>query len=84
MGPVWLENVLAHQPQRWLPPGYSSYDELLTAAVEDAVNDASATSALALWKWGRVHRSGHHPSLLEPLPYAEKRRRPGKPAAVRR
>ncbi len=56
MSPVWLENVLTHQPPRWLPPGYFSYDELLTAAVEAAVNDASATRALAMWRWGRVHR----------------------------
>jgi penicillin amidase len=56
MSPVWLENVLTHQPARWLPPGYSSYDQLLTAAVEAAVNDASATRSLAMWRWGRVHR----------------------------
>ena len=56
MSPVWLENVLTHQPPRWLPANYSSYDELLTAAVEAAVNDASATRVLAMWKWGRVHR----------------------------
>ena len=56
MSSVWLENVLDHQPPRWLPPGYSGYDELLTRAVEEAVDDASATRALALWKWGRVHR----------------------------
>ncbi len=56
MGSVWLENVLTHQPPAWLPQGYSSYDELLAAAVDSAVNDASATGSLALWKWGRVHR----------------------------
>ncbi|MGA2904538.1 MAG: penicillin acylase family protein [Candidatus Korobacteraceae bacterium] len=56
MSSVWLENVLDHQPPRWLPPGYSGYDELLTRAVEEAVDDASAARALALWKWGRVHR----------------------------
>jgi len=56
MSSVWLENVLNHQPPRWLPPGYSGYDELLTRAVEEAVDDASATRALSLWKWGRVHR----------------------------
>jgi len=57
MAPVWLENVLTHQPPRWLPPGYSSYDRLLAAAVEEAINDPSAPSVLALWKWGRVHRT---------------------------
>lgn len=56
MSSVWLENVLDHQPPRWLPPGYTGYDELLTRAVEEAVDDASATRALSLWKWGRVHR----------------------------
>ncbi len=56
MKPVWLEGVLSHQPARWLPPGYANYDELLAAAVENAVSDPTATRALGLWKWGRVHR----------------------------
>jgi penicillin amidase len=56
MSPVWLENVLTHQPPRWLPQNYSSYDALLAAAVEAAVNDASAPRSLAMWRWGRVHR----------------------------
>ncbi len=56
MSPVWLENVLAHQPERWLPTGYANYDELLTAAVQAAVDDADTPGSLALWKWGRVHR----------------------------
>ncbi len=56
MSPVWLENVLTHQPTRWLPPGYAGYDDLLTAAVEAALSDASAPGSLAMWKWGRVHR----------------------------
>jgi len=56
MSPVWLENVLTHQPPRWLPQDYANYDDLLTAAVEAAVSDASATRSLTLWKWGRVNR----------------------------
>jgi len=55
MSPVWLENVLAQQPARWLPPGYANYDQLLTAAVQAAVDDAGTPGTLALWKWGRVH-----------------------------
>ena len=35
MSSVWLENVLTKQPTRWLPPGYSDYGSLLTAAVEE-------------------------------------------------
>ncbi len=56
MSPVWLENVLTSQPPRWLPQGYSDYNDLLAAAVEHAVSDASAPQALSLWKWGKVHR----------------------------
>ncbi len=56
MRPVWLENILSHQPARWLPAGYADYDALLTAAVEGAISDAEAPHALATWRWGRVHR----------------------------
>jgi penicillin amidase len=52
MGSVWLENVVHHQPQRWLPATYSSYDDLLAAAVEAAVNGPDASQDLASWKWG--------------------------------
>ncbi|MGA8876831.1 MAG: penicillin acylase family protein [Candidatus Korobacteraceae bacterium] len=77
MGPVWLENVLTHQPQRWLPPGYSSYDRLLAAAVEDAINDASATSAITLWKWGRVHRTNITHPFWSHVPVLKKGAGPG-------
>lgn len=50
METVWLENVLSHQPARWLPLNYSSYDDLLVAAVEEAVKKAPAD--LNSWKWG--------------------------------
>jgi len=49
---VWLENVLLHRPKRWLPEKYPNYDELLTAAVEAAVNDPQAPKNLASWRWG--------------------------------
>lgn len=47
---VALENIVQNQPDRWLPPGYSNYNELLTAAVEGAVSDAPAD--LTSWKYG--------------------------------
>jgi len=77
MSPVWLENVLTHQPQRWLPPGYSSYDRLLAAAVEDATNDATATSAITLWKWGRVHRTDITHPFWSHVPILKKGAGPG-------
>ena len=49
---VWLENVLLHRPKRWLPEKYPNYDELLTAALDAAVNDPQAPKDLASWHWG--------------------------------
>ncbi len=55
MRTVWLQNVLLHQPKRWLPEKYPNYDELLTAAVEAAVNAPSAPADMASWHWGSVN-----------------------------
>jgi penicillin amidase len=50
--PVALENIVHYQPERWLPPAYKNFDELLTAAVEGAVSDPHAPADLTLWKYG--------------------------------
>ena len=55
MKPVWLENVLTNQPARWLPSQYDNYNALLTAAVEAALSQEHAPTALSTWRWGRVH-----------------------------
>ena len=52
MGSVWLENVVHHQPQRWLPAGYSGFDDLLATAVDAVVSGPDAPQDLASWKWG--------------------------------
>jgi penicillin amidase len=52
---VWLENVVTQQPQRWLPKNYRSWDDLLTAAVEQAVTAKSVPRDLASWHWGQAH-----------------------------
>jgi penicillin amidase len=49
---IWMENVLVRQPQRWLPEGYETYESLLTAAVEAAINSPEAPQDLAQWRWG--------------------------------
>ena len=77
MSPVWLENVLAHQPARWLPEGYANYDELLTAAVQAAVDDTETPHSLALWKWGRVHRVDVQHPFWSHFPILKKGAGPG-------
>jgi penicillin amidase len=49
---VWMENILLRRPKRWLPDKYPNYDELLTAAVEAAVNQPKVPNDLASWRWG--------------------------------
>ena len=55
MRSVWLQNILLHQPKRWLPQKYSNYDELLTAAVAAAVENPNVPQNLASWRWGKVN-----------------------------
>ena len=55
MSPVWLENTLLHQPQRWLPPQFKSYNQLLTEAVEAAIQQKQTPSDLASWQWGELN-----------------------------
>ena len=47
---VWLENVLTNEPPRWLPAKFPSYDELIAAATEDALQNAPKD--LESWRWG--------------------------------
>jgi penicillin amidase len=49
---VALENILRNEPDRWLPPGYGNFNDLLTAAVEAAVKDAP--SDLKSWEYGKA------------------------------
>jgi penicillin amidase len=56
MSPVWLEGVLSRQSSQWLPPGYSNYDEVLTAAIEGALADNHAPTSLGRWTWEHVHQ----------------------------
>jgi penicillin amidase len=52
MDTIWLDNVIQHQPKRWLPDAYANYDELLAAAVESAISGPDAPQDLNSWKWG--------------------------------
>jgi penicillin amidase len=74
---VWLENILLHHPKRWLPEKYSNYEELLTAAVEAAVNDADAPNDLASWHWGRFNAVQIEHPVLRKIPLIKRWTGPG-------
>jgi penicillin amidase len=65
---VWLENVLLHRPKRWLPEKYPNYDELLTAAVEAAVNDPQVPKDLTSWRWGAFNAVEIQHPILGKIP----------------
>src|SRR5580704_950894 len=82
MSTVWLENVVQHQPQRWLPEAYPNYDELLTAAVEAAVDpspasDSGAPQDLNSWKWGDFHPVEIQHPILGRIPLLRRLSGPG-------
>jgi penicillin amidase len=66
MQSVALENILLHQPSRWLPAHYTNYDELLAAAVEAVVSSPKAPKSLNSWTWGTARPFRlEHPVLGE-------------------
>jgi penicillin amidase len=77
MRTVWLQNVLLHQPKRWLPEKYPNYDELLTAAVEAAVNEAGAPKDLAAWHWGSANAVEIDHPVLGKIPLIRRWAAPG-------
>ena len=50
-----LEQLLVHQPQRWLPANVGTWDDLLTAAVDQGLTQARAPSDLGTWRYGAIH-----------------------------
>ena len=77
MRTVWLQNVLLHQPKRWLPEKYPNYDELLSAAVEAAVNEPEAPQDLASWHWGSVNALEINHPVLSKIPLIGRWAAPG-------
>jgi penicillin amidase len=77
MRTVWLQNVLLHQPKRWLPQKYPNYDELLTAAVEAAVNGPGAPTDLASWHWGSFNAVEIDHPVLGKIPVIRRWAAPG-------
>ena len=77
MQSVWLENVVSHQPARWLPPGYSDYNQLLAAAVEAAVDSSVAPPDLNAWHWGDFNPVEIENKVLQRIPILGRSTGPG-------
>jgi penicillin G amidase len=77
MRTVWLQNVMLHQPRRWLPEKYLNFDELLNAAVEAAVNGPDAPKDLNSWRWGAVNAIDIEHPVLGKIPLMGRWTAPG-------
>ena len=77
MDTVWLENVVQHQPKRWLPGTSPNYDELLTAAVESAVTAPKVPANLNAWKWGSFNPVEIQHPILGRVPVLRRWSAPG-------
>jgi penicillin amidase len=69
---VWIENTLLRQPDRWLPPKYTNFDEVLAAALEKAVTGENAPGDLKEWIWGSGSRVGVHHPIFGGVPLLKK------------
>lgn len=77
MSSVWLQNVMLHQPKRWLPEKYSNFDELLSAAVEAAVDRPDTPKNLSTWNWGTVNAVNIEQPVLGRIPVVKRWSAPG-------
>jgi penicillin amidase len=77
MQSVWLENILRDEPRRWLPPQFSSYDELLAAAVEAAANSPGSPKKLHSWHWGDFNPAEIQNPVLGRIPLLRRWTGPG-------
>jgi penicillin amidase len=77
MRTVWLQNILLHQPKRWLPDKYPNYDELISAAVEAAVNQPATPKDLSTWTWGGVNAVEIDHPVLGKIPFIGRWTAPG-------
>jgi penicillin amidase len=50
------EQIIVHEPARWLPVKYKDWNALLTAAVEQGMKESGAPDDLAKWQFGKSHQ----------------------------
>ncbi len=75
METAWLENVLLREPARWLPSGYTSYDELLATAMDEALKKAPAD--VNSWSWGAANSVTIQNPVLGRIPFLRRWTGPG-------
>jgi penicillin amidase len=62
------EEMVEHQPARWLPTQYATWSDLLTAAVATGLRNERAPADLSRWACGRIHRVDIEHPLFGAIP----------------
>ena len=63
-----LEQVLMHQPPRWLPKEYATWNDFLAAAVDRALTLAHAPDDLTKWRYGAIHTLDYEHPIFDQSP----------------
>ena len=69
---AWIESTLTHQPKNWLPSNFTNYDELLTAALDAALNAKEVPADLSTWTWGKAHTINVEHPLFSRIPFVRR------------
>ena len=77
MQTIWLENAVKREPKRWLPGGYANYAELLTSALEAALNDQHKFTDSNFWRWGKFNPLEIQHPVLGKIPILNRWTGPG-------
>jgi penicillin amidase len=59
-----LEQIVMHTPARWLPSGFSNWNDFLTDTTARALSDAKAPGDLSKWRYGSIHTVGVYDTIL--------------------
>jgi penicillin amidase len=69
---VALEELLQHTPARWLPAGFSNWNDLLATTLTRALHEAHAPSNLSTWQYGQQHPVAINHPVLSTLRFVDR------------
>lgn len=66
------EQLITHEPARWLPQGYANWNELLASAVAQGLRKSRAPLDLQHWHYGNAHPVEVEHPLYGQIPWLRK------------
>jgi penicillin G amidase len=63
------EEIVTHSPPQWLPSGYATWDDFLTAIMKQGLADEHAPGDLKTWQYGQIRKLELEHPLYGMLPW---------------